>query len=92
MSEPESKGLIEELKRRKVYRVAATYTAVAFVVVQIADLVLPAFDTSGGAYRLVVITALVGFPVAVVLAWIFELTPEGLRITRTDSETSFAPG
>ena len=85
MSGPEPRGLIEELKRRKVYRVAATYAAVAFVAVQIADLVLPAFDTSGVAYRLVVIAALVGFPVAVVLAWIFELTPQGLRITRTDS-------
>ncbi|MBT8054417.1 MAG: hypothetical protein HKN57_08175 [Xanthomonadales bacterium] len=90
MSEPDSKGLIEELKRRKVYRVAATYAAVAFVVVQIADLVLPAFDTSGIAYRWVVIAVLVGFPVAAVLAWVFELTPEGLRITRTDSDASLA--
>ena len=92
MSGPESKGFLEELKRRKVYRVAATYAAVAFVLVQIADLVLPAFDASGVAYRLVVIAALVGFPVAVVLAWIFELTPQGVRITRTDSGTSLPAG
>ncbi len=91
MSGSQSKGLIEELKRRKVYRAAAAYAAVAFVVVQIADLVLPAFDGSGVAYRLVVITALVGFPVAVVFAWIFELTPQGLRITRKVSDASLAP-
>lgn len=88
MPEPESRGLFEELKRRRVYRVAATYAAVAFVVVQIADLVLPAFETSGVAYRLVVITALLGFPVAVILAWIFELTPEGLRVTKSVSAVS----
>ena len=72
---------LEELRDRKVYRVATAYAAFAFIVVQVADLVLPAFDTSGSAYRMVVILALLGFPVAVVLAWVFEWTPDGVRVT-----------
>jgi TolB-like protein len=73
--------LLDELKRRKVYRVAAAYAAFAFIVVQVADLLLPAFDMSDWVYRMVVVLALIGFPVAVVLAWIFEWTPAGVRIT-----------
>ena len=73
--------LLNELSRRKVYRVAAAYAAFAFVVVQVADLVLPAFEISDAVYRMVVILALLGFPVAIVLAWIFEWTPAGVRVT-----------
>ena len=73
--------LLNELSRRKVYRVAAAYAAVAFIVVQVADLVLPAFDTSDWVYRMVVILALIGFPVAIILAWVFEWTPAGVRVT-----------
>lgn len=78
---------LEELRDRKVYRVAAAYAAFAFIIVQVADLVLPAFDTSGSAYRMVVILSLLGFPVALVLAWIFEWTPEGVRVTRSTAPT-----
>ncbi|MDX1555525.1 MAG: hypothetical protein R3212_05815 [Xanthomonadales bacterium] len=77
-----------ELKRRKVYRVAAGYAAVAFVVVQVVDLMMPAFALSTSTYRWVVILALLGFPVAVLLAWVFEITPEGVRVTQSDG----APG
>jgi TolB-like protein len=77
----ELQRFLEELRDRKVYRVATAYAAFAFIVVQVADLVLPAFDSSGSAYRIVVILALLGFPVAVVLAWVFEWTPDGVRVT-----------
>jgi TolB-like protein len=70
-----------ELKRRKVYRVAVAYAAAAFVLVQVADLVLPAFENSDATYRMIVIVTLLGFPVALVLAWIFEVTPSGVRVT-----------
>ena len=88
--------LLEELRRRKVYRVAAGYAAFAFIVVQVADLVLPAFDLSGSVYRMVVILALIGFPVALVLAWVFEWTPSGVRVTPAadagEQEAAIAPG
>ena len=80
--------LLDELRRRKVYRVAAAYAAFAFIVVQVADLLLPAFDSAAWVYRMIVILALIGFPVAIVLAWIFEWTPAGVRVTSAahDSE------
>lgn len=82
----EVERLLQELRRRKVYRVAAGYAAFAFIVVQVADLVLPAFDLSGQVYRWVVILLMLGFPVVVILAWVFELTPNGLRVTRSAVE------
>ena len=84
----EIQRFLEELRRRKVYRVAAAYAAFAFVVVQVADLVLPAFDISDRAYRMVVILALFGFPVSLILAWIFEWTPDGVQVTRAASAGS----
>ena len=72
---------LRELKRRKVYRVAAVYAAVAFVIVQAANLVFPALNIPSWAYSLVVVLALLGFPLALVLAWAFEVTPEGVRRT-----------
>ncbi len=87
--------LLDELRRRKVYRVSAGYAAFAFIIVQIADLVLPAFDMSDSVYRMVVVLALIGFPVAIVLAWIFEWTPAGVRVTPAAEEcepaTAHAP-
>ena len=83
--------LLEELRRRKVYRVAAAYAAFAFIVVQVADLVLPAFDVSAWVYRMVVVLALIGFPVAIVLAWIFEWTPAGVRVTPSADERRAEP-
>jgi tetratricopeptide (TPR) repeat protein len=61
--------------------VAATYAVVAFVVIQVADLVFPALNIPPWAYSLVVVLTLLGFPVALVLAWAFEMTPEGVRRT-----------
>lgn len=72
--------LFQELKRRNVYRVAATYAVVAFVTLQAAELVFPA-TTLEGVYDVLVVIAFVGFPLALVLAWAFEMTPEGVRRT-----------
>jgi TolB-like protein/tetratricopeptide (TPR) repeat protein len=72
--------LFRELKRRNVYRVAATYAAVAFMTLQAARLVFPA-TTLEGLYDKLVVLAFVGFPIALVIAWAFELTPEGVRRT-----------
>ena len=74
------KQLLEELKRRNVYRVGVTYAVVAFVTLQAARLIFPA-TTLEGLYDKLVVLAVVGFPIALVLAWAFELTPEGVRRT-----------
>lgn len=73
--------LFDDLRRRKVFRVAAVYAAVAFVVVQAAAYVFPALLLPEWALRVLVVLALFGFPVALVLAWAFEVTPEGVRRT-----------
>jgi TolB-like protein/Flp pilus assembly protein TadD len=72
---------LAELKRRKVFRVAVVYAAVAFVIWQAADFVLPAARVPDWAPTLVLVLTLAGFPIALVLAWALELTPEGIRVT-----------
>ncbi len=83
--------LREELKRRKVWRVAVVYATTAFVVVQVADLTFERLTLPPWTVTLVVALALVGFPIAVVLAWAFEVTPDGVRRTETSSETASRP-
>ncbi|NIN70630.1 MAG: hypothetical protein GTO46_01595, partial [Gemmatimonadetes bacterium] len=72
---------LAELKRRRVYRVAAVYAAVAFVIWQAADFALPALRLPDWISTLVVVLTLIGFPIALVLAWAFEITPEGVKRT-----------
>jgi TolB-like protein/Tfp pilus assembly protein PilF len=70
-----------ELKRRNVYKVAVAYAVVAWLLIQIATQVFPFFEIPNWAIRLVVLLVAIGFPIALVLAWAFELTPEGLKRT-----------
>ncbi len=71
-----------ELKRRHVYRAAVFYAMAAWLLVQIATQVFPFFDVPNWAVRFVIVALVIGFPIAMLLAWIFELTPEG--IVRTE--------
>jgi TolB-like protein/Tfp pilus assembly protein PilF len=71
-----------ELQRRNVYRVAVTYTVVSWVLIQIATQVFPFFEIPAWAVRAVIFLLILGFPIALILAWAFELTPEGIK--RTD--------
>lgn len=71
--------LLSELKRRRVYQVAAAYAVASFAVLEGADLVLPALSAPAWIYRGLVILVLAGFPVILVLAWVFDITPEGVR-------------
>ncbi|HEY5036593.1 MAG TPA: FlgO family outer membrane protein, partial [Chthoniobacterales bacterium] len=68
-----------ELKRRNVYKVAVAYAVVSWLLIQIATQVFPFFDIPNWAVRLVVLLLILGFPVALVLAWAFEITPEGIK-------------
>jgi hypothetical protein len=80
--------LLAELRRRKVVRVAVTYGVVAWVLVQVAETVFEPLLLPDWALTLVVVLAILGFPLAVALAWAFELTPAGVRkeIARTDAD------
>jgi TolB-like protein len=79
-----------ELKRRKVFRVAVVYAATAFVVLQAADIMLPRMGIPDWGVGLVVALAVLGFPIALVLAWALELTPDGLK--RTESAPAAQAG
>ena len=68
-----------ELKRRNVYKVAAAYAVVGWLVIQIATQVFPFFEIPNWAVRLTVLAIVIGFPIALVIAWAFELTPEGIK-------------
>jgi TolB-like protein/Flp pilus assembly protein TadD len=81
------KKFFAELKRRNVYKVAVAYGIVSWLLIQIATQVFPFFEIPNWAVRLVVVLFIFGFPIALVLAWAFELTPEG--IIRTED---VAPG
>ena len=74
-------GFFDELKRRRVYRVAVAYVIAAGGMIQLASAVFPAWDLPNWALRLVVVLLLVGFPLALILAWAFDITPEGIRTT-----------
>jgi TolB-like protein/Flp pilus assembly protein TadD len=78
-------GFFEELKRRKVYRVAIAYIVVSWALAQGLSQVLPLFDISNSLIRVVIALLLIGFPVALVLAWVFDVTPQGIRATSTPS-------
>ena len=74
-------SLIEELKRRKVFRVAAGYAIIAWVIIQIGEATFEALRLPDWALTITVVFLLIGFPVVVILAWIFDRTPEGLKKT-----------
>jgi TolB-like protein/Tfp pilus assembly protein PilF len=74
-------GFFDEAKRRKVYRVAAAYVIAAAGIIQLASAAFPAWDLPNSALRLVIVLLLTGFPLALVLGWIFDVTPQGIRAT-----------
>jgi tetratricopeptide (TPR) repeat protein len=72
-------SLYEELKRRQVFRVAALYAGIAWIVLQAAEIALPAFHAPDWVLRTLIIVAVIGFVLAIVLAWLYELTSHGLK-------------
>ena len=73
------RNFFAELKRRNVYKVAVAYVVAAWLLVQVATQVFPFFEIPNWAVRLVVLVLILGFPIALVLAWAFEITPEGIK-------------
>ena len=74
-------GFFEEVKRRKVYRVAIAYVVASWALSQGLAQVLPVFDIPNSVIRAVIAVMLVGFPVALVLGWVFDVTPQGIKTT-----------
>ena len=76
-------GFFEELQRRKVYRVAAAYIVAAGFLIQMASAAFPAWELPNWSLRLVIVLLLIGFPIAVILAWAYDITPQGIQGTPT---------
>ena len=74
-------GFFEELQRRKVYRVAAAYVVAAGFLIQIASAAFPAWELPNWSLRLVIVLLLIGFPIALILAWAYDITPQGIQGT-----------
>ncbi|MCH7600440.1 MAG: hypothetical protein IH973_11845 [Myxococcales bacterium] len=85
MASPET-GLFSELKRRNVFRVAAMYAVAAWLVIQIADATFEPLGVPDSAHRILILVTALGFPVALVLGWLFDWTAEGLVRTPDDPE------
>ena len=73
---------MSELKRRNVLRVAATYAVVAWIIIEAGSVLLPTFGASESAFQIYVIVVVAGFLVSLVFAWVFELTPEGVKLEK----------
>src|SRR5207237_604249 len=73
------KRFLGELKRRNVYKVAVAYAVIGWLLVQVTTQVFPIFEIPNWALRLIVLAIIIGFPIALVIAWAFELTPEGIK-------------
>src|SRR5438876_594464 len=85
-------SLFAELKRRKVFKVGAAYLIVAWLAVQAASIGFPAFDAPPWALRIFILIALLGFPIAVVMAWVFDVTRDGEEVRITAQLVRVADG
>jgi TolB-like protein/Tfp pilus assembly protein PilF len=75
------KDFFAELKRRNVYKVAVAYAVIGWLLVQVTTQVFPIFEIPNWALRLIVLAIIIGFPIALIIAWTFETTPEGIKRT-----------
>ena len=80
-------NFLEELKRRKVFRVSATYGVVAWVIMQIGEVTFPALHLPDWVLTAVVVILLIGFPIVTIIAWIFDKTPEGIVRTEASKQS-----
>ena len=80
-----------ELKRRHVYRVAIAYGVVAWLLIQVATQVFPFFEIPNWVVRLVVLVIVVGFPIALIIAWAFEMTPQGMKRAEEIAPNEYIP-
>ncbi len=74
--------ILSELKRRNVLRVAIAYLAVSWLLIQVVETLFPIFGLSDELIRLFVVSLAIGFPLVLILSWLYELTPEGLQLEK----------
>ena len=85
------KKYIAELKRRNVFKPAITYLIAAWLIAQVSDIVLPTFNAPPYFMKTLIIILIIGFPLILILAWIYELTPQGIKKTKNvEAETSIS--
>ena len=80
-------NIVEELKRRKVFRVLASYAVVVFVIMQLVEILFPIFNFPQWTQQFIVIILLLGFPIAAIFSWIFDKTPDGFIKTEKTTQT-----
>jgi TolB-like protein/Tfp pilus assembly protein PilF len=85
------KNFFAELKRRNVYKVGIAYAVIAWLLMQVATQVFPFLEIPNWAIRLVIMLLIIGFPVALILAWAFELTAEGIKLTESANREAAKP-
>lgn len=83
-------NLFQELKRRNVYRVATGYAVISWLLIQVADTLFPIFELPDNAMRLLAVSLLIGFVLVLPIAWLFELTPEGIKKTLSAQPDEFS--
>ena len=84
-------NLFKELRRREVFRTAGLYVGIAWIVIEGASVLLPAFDAPDWVLRALIIVAIIGLPVAIVLAWVFDITDKGIEVQGDPTDTVVAP-
>ena len=79
------KQILNELSRRNVFKVAAAYTVSAWILIQVAETIFPLFGYGDRPARIVVVLLAIGFPFVLIFSWVYELTPDGLKLERDKS-------
>jgi hypothetical protein len=88
---PNLADFFSELKRRRVFRVLVVYAAVAFVIIQVADITFPALNLPDWTLTLVIVLVGIGFPIVIALAWAFDITEKGIVRTGEKAEVAETP-
>src|SRR2546430_1755210 len=87
----EKPSFFSELKRRNVYKVAVAYAVVAWLLIQAASILFPTYEAPAWVMKVFVAIVALGFPIALVIAWAFEMTPEGIKRTEEVSPNEKIP-
>jgi hypothetical protein len=85
------KKFIRELRRREVFRTAGLYVGISWILIEVASVILPTFDAPEWIMRAIILVAFVGFPVMLVLAWVYNITEHGIEVQADPTGTMIAP-
>jgi tetratricopeptide (TPR) repeat protein len=83
--------LIKELRRREVFRTAGLYVGIAWIAVEVSSVIFDAFEAPDWALQAVIILAIIGLPVTVILAWVFDITDKGIEVQADATDTTVIP-